>query len=67
VAIDSRKKAFNEAKVKARKEKKDSKRDEAKEAPRTRKWAPPQPSKKKKSHQWQTNVLAFQNPTLDRQ
>jgi hypothetical protein len=48
-AIIARKKAFNEAQAKARKEKKDGKKEEEKkETPKTGKWAPPQPSEKNK-------------------
>jgi Zinc knuckle len=48
-AIDARKKAFNELKEKARKSKQDGKKeDDKKESPKSGKWAPPLPTKKKK-------------------
>jgi Zinc knuckle len=48
-AIDARKKAFNEAKAKVKKEKQEGKKeDDKKEVPRTGKWAPPQPGEKNK-------------------
>jgi Zinc knuckle len=48
-SIDARKKAFKEAKTKAKKAKQDGKKDdEKKETPRTGKWAPPQPNERNK-------------------